>query len=131
MRARGVPGFPDPQPTGNGKFPSAQQLGVSDSRYQAAESACQQLLPAGTSDVFPPGEVQQLLIGMREFSQCVRARGVPDWPDPATDSQGRPEFPLGSHGISRAEYHSPRVQASIGQCQHLLPAALGGGTPVG
>jgi len=131
MRSHGVPDFPDPEPSGDAKFPSARQLGVSDSQYHTSENACQQLLPAGANDVFPPAEVQQLLIGMRGFSQCVRSRGEPNWPDPTVDSQGRPLFPLGSRGISRDQYHSSQVQASISQCQHLLPAALGGGTPVG
>lgn len=131
MRSHGVPDFPDPEPSGNAKFPSAQQLGVSDSQYQTSENACQRLLPAGADDSFPPAEVQQLLVGMREFSQCVRGHGVPDWPDPAVDSQGRPLFPLGSHGISRDQYHSAQVQTAISRCQRLLPAALGGGTPVG
>jgi hypothetical protein len=131
MRASSVPNFPDPQTSGDDKFPSAQELGVSNSLYQAAVNTCQHLLPAGAEDRFPPAEVQQLLIGMREFSQCVRSHGEPNWPDPITDAQGRPVFDLGGHGISRADYHSPRVQTMISACQHLLPSALGGNTPVG
>ena len=131
MRSHSVPNFPDPQASGDAKFPSATELGVSDSLYQAAENACQRLLPAGAGDRFPPAEVQQLLIGMRQFSQCVRSHGEPNWPDPITDSQGRPVFDLAAHGISRGDYHSRQLQAMIADCQHLLPSALGGGTPVG
>jgi hypothetical protein len=131
MRAHGVPNFPDPQPSGNAKFPSAQQLGISTTQYQTSENDCQQLLPAGANDVFPAAEVQQLLIGMRQFSQCMRSHGVTSWPDPATDAQDRPLFPLGSAGISRDQYRSAQVQTPLTQCQRLLPAALGGGTPVG
>ena len=127
MRSRGVPDFPDPQPGAtNAKFPSVQQLGVSSSVYQAADSACQHLLPAGTDDQFPPAEVQQLLIGMRQFSQCMRSHGVPNWPDPSVDSQGRPVFELSDHGFSRAEAHSPQLGAREDECQNLLPSALGG-----
>jgi hypothetical protein len=127
MRSRGVPDFPDPQPgTTNAKFPSAQQLGVSSSAYQAADSACQHLLPAGIDDQFPPAEVQQLLIGMRQFSQCMRSHGVPNWPDPSVDSEGRPVFDLSDHGFSRAEAHSPQLGAKEAECQNLLPGALGG-----
>src|SRR4029077_15604551 len=48
VRSHGVPGSPDP--ASNGAIPktSAQELGVSDSRFQAALSACQHLLPATT-----------------------------------------------------------------------------------
>jgi len=131
MRSNRLPNFPDPQATGGTKFPDAQQLGVSSSQYQAAENNCQHLLPAGSNDEFPPAEVQQLLIGMREFSQCVRSHGVPNWPDPTNDSEGRPVFDLGAAGISRSDFHSAQVQTKITECQHLLPAALGGGAPVG
>jgi hypothetical protein len=97
-----------------------------NSRYQAALEDCQRLLPAGTGDEFPPAEVQQLLIGMLRFSQCMRSRGVPNWPDPTTDSEGRPMFPLSAAGISRQQAHSPRITHAGDECQHLLPPALGG-----
>jgi hypothetical protein len=127
MRSHRVPDFPDPQPgASNAKFPTAQQLGVSNSRYQAAENACQHLLPAGIDDEFPPAEAQLLLNGMRTFSQCVRSHGVPNWPDPTLDSQGRPLFPLSSHGFTLEQAHSPQLGAKEAECQHLIPRALGG-----
>jgi hypothetical protein len=127
MRSRGVPDFPDPQPGAtNAKFPSAQQLGVASSQYQAAENACQHLLPAGIGDQFPPAEVPLLLIGMREFSQCMRSHGVPNWPDPTVDSEGRPVFLLSAHGFTLHQAHSPRITHTVNECQHLLPSALGG-----
>ena len=127
MRSHGVPGFPDPQPGAtNAKFPGAQQLGVASSRYQAAGNACQHLLPAGVDDRFPPAEVPLLLSGMRQFSQCMRSHGVPNWPDPAVDSQGRPFFDLSDNGFSRSEAHSPQLGAKEAECQHLMPSALGG-----
>jgi hypothetical protein len=131
MRSHSVPDFPDPQPSGGAKFPTAQELGVSTSRYQAAENACQQLLPAGTGDQFPPAEVPPLLSGMTRFSQCMRSHGVPNWPDPMTDSQGRPVFDLGAAGITRSEARTPPVTTKVAECQHLLPSALGGNTPIG
>jgi hypothetical protein len=130
MRSKGVPNFPDPQPSSNGKFPSAQQLGVSDSQYQAGENACQRLLPAGTNDQFPPAEVQQLLVGMRAFSQCMRSHGVANWPDPTVNSAGQPNFQLSAHGITRDEARSPQMMATENECSHLLPSALGG-VPIG
>jgi hypothetical protein len=132
MRSHGVFSFPDPQAgQTNAKFPDAQQLGVSSSQYQAAYNACQHLLPAGTDDQYPPAEVQLLLIGMLKFSSCMRSHGVPNFPDPATDSEGRPEFPLENvPGTSRSYWHSPRINHAISECQHLLPTALGG-MPIG
>ena len=127
MRSHGVPNFPDPQPgASNAKFPSAQQLGVGSPQLSTAENACQHLLPAGIGDQFPPAEVPLLLSGMTKFSQCVRSHGVPNWPDPAVDSEGRPFFPLSSHGFTRAEAHSPQLGTKEDECQHLMPSALGG-----
>ncbi len=131
MRSHGVPNFPDP--TDDGALPkvSPPQLGVSSSLFNVAERACQDLLPAGTDDVFPAGEVQQLLTGMLMFSQCMRSDGVPNWPDPTTDPEGRPEFPLSNvPGTDRSYWHSARITHELEQCQHLLPPALGG-TPIG
>ena len=131
MRSHGVPNFPDPQPgQSDAKFPSAQQLGVSPSVYQASYDDCQHLLPAGSGDRFPAAEVQQLLVGMRQFSGCMRSHGVPNWPDPSVDSQGRPVFDLVAAGISRNEAKSSPVEATAAECQHLLPSALGG-IPIG
>ena len=124
MRSHGVSTFPDPQAgAGNAKFPGAQQLGVSSSRYRTAENACQHRLPAGTADQFPPAEVPVLLIGMREFSQCMRSHRVPNWPDPTVDSEGRPGFNLVPSGIDTS---SSQATTAIHGCQHLLPHALGG-----
>jgi hypothetical protein len=122
-----VPNFPDPQHgASNEKFPSAQQLGVGSTQLQAAQSACQHLLPAGVDDQFPPAELPLLLHGMLPFAHCVRAHGLPNFPDPATDSQGRPYFPLSTHGISLAYSHSQQFTTKISECQHLLPHQLGG-----
>jgi hypothetical protein len=127
MRSKGLTNFPDP--SSNSKFPSAQQLGVSGSQYQAAQNACQNLLPAGPGRQFSAAEVQQLLVGMRAFSQCMRSHGVANWPDPSTDSQGQPQFDITSAGITSSDRRSPQVQTAMSTCQHLLPSALGPGDP--
>jgi len=127
MRSHGVPNFPDPQPgADNAKSPGAGQLRVSPSQLNAAERACQHLLPPGVDDHFPPAEVQLLLPGMRRFSRCVRSHGVPNWPDPSIDSEGRPVFVLSAHGFTLQQAHSPRITHTVDECQHLLPEALGG-----
>jgi hypothetical protein len=127
VRSHGVPDFPDPEPgAGNAKFPGARQLRVGSSHLAAAENACQHLLPVGIDDQFPRAEVPLLLSGMTKFSQCMRAHGVPNWPDPSTDSQARPFFNLSGHGFSLPQAHSPRLGAKETECQHLLPHALGG-----
>jgi hypothetical protein len=107
MRSNGVPDYSDPGSGGNLPKGSAQQFGVSSSQLQAAEQACQHLLPAiGVSlnatsmqechlaHVCPPALVQQALTAGLKFAQCMRSHGVPDWPDPTVDSEGEPLFSI-------------------------------------
>jgi hypothetical protein len=84
------------------------------------------LLPAGTDDQFPAAEVQQLLVGMRVFSQCMRSHGVANWPDPTVNSSGQPQFQVSADGITRGQAHSQQIMATENECSHLLPSALGG-----
>jgi hypothetical protein len=131
MRSNGVPHYADPDPgTSNAKVPSAQELGVSSTQLQAAENACEHLLPPGAGDRFPPAEVQLLLPGMRRFSQCMRAHGEPNFPDPTTDSQGRPEFPVSDAGLSHDQTRSPQFDAAMQACERAMPPQLGG-VPLG
>jgi hypothetical protein len=123
MRSHGVPNFPDP--SSNGKFPTAQQLGVSSSQYQAAEGSCQSLLPSGTNDQYPAAEIPVLLDGMRKFSQCMRSHGVPNWPDPSVSSTGQPDFPVSNLPGLEQNYRLPSsVMAQAQACQHLMPSQV-------
>jgi hypothetical protein len=127
VRSHGVPNFPDPQAgAANAKFPGAQQLGASSSQLDTAERACQHLLPVGTDDQFPAAEVPLLVRAMLPFARCMRSHGVPSFPDPAVDSEGRPLFPLSARGISLNYSHSQHFTAVVNECQHLVPRQLGG-----
>ena len=128
MRSHGVDNFPDP--AGNGKFPTSEQLGVSNSQLAAAEVACVHLLPVGTNDQYPAAQRTQILSSMLRFSGCMRSNGVPNWPDPTVDSEGRPYFPVSSVPGLEHDYRLPaRVMTSDGICHHFL--ALGVGVPLG
>jgi hypothetical protein len=137
MRSHGVPNFPDP--ASNGQVPKAdtQALGVSSSQLQTAQTACQHLYPANggslaaslrqceeTGDC-PQAMVQQVLTGMRRFAQCMRSHGVPGWPDPTVDSEGRPGFNLlHVHGF---DPNSAQIQdTKMSECYGTMP----GGAPV-
>jgi hypothetical protein len=49
------------------------------------------------------------------FSRCVRARGVPNYPDPSS-SAVIPKEPAAQLGVSDSQ-----LQAAMNACQHLLP----------
>ncbi len=115
MRSRGVPNFPDPN--GSGAIPkeTPQQLGVSSSQYQTAQTACARLLP--NSGGVSQAEIQQMMSGMRRFAGCMRSHGVSNWPDPSTDRAGYPIFYL----QGKIDENSPQIVTKIHACQHLLP----------
>jgi hypothetical protein len=137
MRSHGVPSFPDPDSSGNLPKPDAHHLGVSSSQLQAAQQTCQHLLPnnggAITADSIsqcmmatdcPPVLVQQVLNEERNFAQCMRSHGVPSWPDPIIDPQGRPVFAI---SISKDGFdpYSPQIWAKGNECSHLMPGLPG------
>jgi hypothetical protein len=115
MRSHEVPNFPDPN--GSGEIPkeTAQQLGVSSSQYQSAQTACAHLLP--NSGEASPTEIAQMMNGMRGFAQCMRSHAVSNWPDPSTDNAGYPTFYLHNN----IDANAPQIVATIHTCQPLLP----------
>jgi hypothetical protein len=75
VRAHGVPHFPDPDATGNFNF----GVDVSAATFTAAVNACKALQPPGTLSAHRSPSQQSAAL---RFAACVRANGVPDFPDP-------------------------------------------------
>jgi len=134
MRAHGLPNFPDPDTKGNYPAVDPQHLGVSSSQYQAAEQACQPLLPTGGSlqqqtnqclwfGECPPTLLQQLMNIEREYARCMRSHGVPNWPDP-TINKGRPAFDLSSAGIDPQSTSSSQFQSEDRECRRLMGGSV-------
>ena len=136
MRSHGVPNFPDPSSSGLVPKADPQELGVSSSQLQAAQRACQHLYPTNggairaslmqceeTGDC-PQAMVQRVMNGMRMLTRCMRSHGVPNWPDPTVDSEGRPGFNL-LH-VNGFDPSSPQIDHKLQECEHEMP----GGAPV-
>ena len=135
IRSQGVPNYPDPDSSGQLPKGDAQQFGVSTSQYQAAQQACQHLLPTGGSlhqqeyqcmqnSDCPSALVQQMLNADRKLARCMRSHGVPNFPDPTTDSNG-PVFNITNAGISDAASHTSQFEAKLDECARLV----GGNAP--
>lgn len=74
MRAHGVSDFPDP-----GQDNGASQFRQSPA-FASASTACDKVVPAGPAS--PPTPAKSRQRSMLAFAKCMRAHGVPDFPDP-------------------------------------------------
>jgi hypothetical protein len=117
VRTHGVPNYPDPDSSGTIPKETSQQLGVSDSRYQAAQSACQHLLPNGGQPTNAQTAADQR--NAVRFAGCMRSDGVPNWPDPINDD-GRVRFNVFDGSVRGLDPNSPQVMAAVHKCQSLL-----------
>jgi hypothetical protein len=115
MRSHRLPNWPDPNRSGgfDKSELTPQKLGAGSSRIQAAQAACQHLLPGGGAP--DPARLQQIRAQGLDFSRCVRRHGVPNFPDPATD--GRIPDPA-SAGIDQG---SPVFEAANQACGRYRP----------
>jgi hypothetical protein len=119
MRSHGAPAFPDPTRTGGVPKVTPQQVGVSNSQFQGAQRACAHLLQPTQA------QVPQIMSGMVNFARCMRSHGVPNWPDPSTDSNGAPLF-----NIPGVNPDSPRISNTADECTRLLAQSATGPTTI-
>jgi hypothetical protein len=121
MHSHGVPDYPAPESNGQlQKIVSGQQVGVSDAVLRSAQTACQSLWPY---QPLTQAQQQQELTADLKFAQCMRARGLPKFPDP-TASGGRVVFVI-STSQNGFDPHSAQVLAKARQCEDVLPKGSG------
>ena len=98
MRAHDVPNFPDPIPGHPGQYPDISPALTDSPAFQAAQAACAKILPA---NLHPSGfSASQKLAALRH-AECMRAHGVPNYPDPTYDKNNAPIMqPLSNYGIN-------------------------------
>jgi hypothetical protein len=86
MRDNGVLDFPDPDASGEltiDAIANRSSVDTSSAAFEQALDACKDLEPSGfTGEVRDPEHQQQALA----FARCIRANGVPDFPDPEPDA---------------------------------------------
>jgi hypothetical protein len=114
-----VPDFPGLDSGGYiPKITSGQQVGVSDAKLNAAQTACQSLWPYQAPT---QAQQRQQLTEDLKFAQCMRSHGLPNFPDPTTDPQsGRVEFVLSTSRLG-ASPRSPQILAKAHECLQVLP----------
>jgi hypothetical protein len=126
MRAHGLSDFPDPLPSGG--FPAGAITPTPASR--AATEACASILRAGPTAPAPTASDRAALL---RFAVCMRAQGLPSFPDPVTLSKvprNTNVFGVGSMGFPLGvtiDPDSPAFRRAGDACGAQLP----GGRPKG
>jgi hypothetical protein len=116
VRENGVPDFPDPKFNGNGGTSLNMPAGANKQTVDKAMAACKQFMPyGGEPPKLDPARLEQL----RAYAKCMRANGVPDFPDPT--EQG-----IQINGNTSAlDPASPSMKAADQKCQKYAPAPPG------
>jgi hypothetical protein len=115
MRNHGVPDFPDPTavPGGGVAFQinggPGSDLNHNNPRFEAAEQACHDVLPGG--DQAPPAPTQKIAAEVK-WAHCLRAHGVPGFPDPNVE---------GAFDSSRFDDSSAAFRSASDACKSVEP----------
>lgn len=130
MRKHGVTNFPDPGSGGRIAINGSEGGGLdpASSQFQNAQQACRSLLPNGGAP--NPQQQQQMQQDALKFSQCMRAHGIANFPDP--------QFQSGPGGGGVTLQLPPGIDAESQQfkdaqqaCQSQLPKPPGGSVSTG
>jgi hypothetical protein len=117
MRANGVSDFPDPD--ASGQFPS-YGVSVTPAVWTKAVAACKSLQPPGTlSAKLTPAQESAAL----EFAHCVRANGVPDFPDPVN---GQPLIDTTRIPSANKPGGMTILNAATHKCGHFIAEQMAG-----
>jgi hypothetical protein len=124
IRSHGVPSFPDPNSNGMIQIEGKPGSGLDPNspQFQAAQQACKSLQPGPS-----PTQQRQQFAGALKFAHCMRAHGVPSFPDPKpqtgpqTESASQKGPGPGTQGI---DPNSPQVKSAMQVCQHYAPGGI-------
>lgn len=121
MRAHGIKDFPDPGSNGaiNLNGAPGSDLSQNDPRFQAADQACQSLLPPGQT-----GSSGALKTANLNYAKCMRSNGISDFPDPNADGS----LSLKPSPGTGLDPNNPQYKKADNACKHYQ---LGGGTVTG
>jgi hypothetical protein len=106
MREHGVD-LPDPQPGDKGRV---SLDGLDKDKVLGAVDACRDLMPSGgEKGKLNPDQLEK----QRALAVCMRANGVPDFPDPDPNGAAVRDYVL--------DKHSDKVLAALEKCRDVVP----------
>jgi len=120
MRTHGEPSYPDPVLSAHGLTISNVNADPNSRTFIAATAACKKLVPNGG----PPTQAQmeKAVASALKHSECMRAHGVPNFPDPQV-SGGGIRIAIGGAGL---DPNSPQFQAAQKVCLKAAPLSTPG-----
>jgi hypothetical protein len=116
MRANGLPSFPDPKPGEGLAFKPGDALNPTSPQFKAADSHCKQFMGSDAGKVMGPADGGWSSADKLKYSQCMRANGVPSFPDP--DANGG--FPMLMEG-GAVDPKSPQFKKADEACKKYQP----------
>ncbi len=119
MRTHGVPNFPDPKSSAGGGMQiqmtpgraTVNGVSVNGPAFRSAMAACHSKLPNGGHGA--PLTASRRAAALR-FSACMRAHGVPNFPDPKFSGNGIQIALNAASGINPAAPAFTKAQAACG-----------------
>ncbi len=110
MRKHGVTTFPDP--SSKGVIHLGGGVDMNSPTFKSAQAACQNLSPKGGQPT--PAQQAQLMQQLLTFSRCMRAHGIPDFPDPSNGGH----FDLNGGAGSDLTPNNPKFVTAQNVCGH-------------
>ena len=122
MRAHGVSSFPDPNSSGQIGIDSSSGIDPRSPTFQSAQKACKKYLPNGGQPT--PQQLAKAKAAALKFSQCMRAHGVKNFPDPDF-SGGGVRMKIGGSPGSGLDPNNPTFKSAQAACGPGLGKAIG------
>jgi hypothetical protein len=127
MRAHGVSNFPDPTSGGGIELAPSSGVNPQSPAFQTAQRSCQKLLPLRGAPAHMSASDRRAAV---KFARCMRANGVPDFPDPTDANPNHASRVLVLRGMQFTpgpglDPASPEFRRAAGKCGIRLP----GGPP--
>jgi hypothetical protein len=93
-------------------------LDLTDPIVVGALTACSAHLTTGALELSDEPEIREaVLASLREFSECVRSRGVPDFPDPVESFNG-----MGApYAMAEIPYTDQDLAEAVAECSGRVP----------
>ena len=133
IRAHGIPAYHDPVLTPSGAVYSDTSaiFSAPQSTVNAIRAACRTLMTqAGLNPQSEPSAPAQLVAAGVRAAECMRAHGLPQYPDPTARSVYTPDhgFQNGANALPSGGKGSPVYQRAAHACRSLLDAEIAAST---